>query len=233
MKKQTKLSYTGEKEVNIIALRLGFNDEAYELCFCISVEAIQTKNVPEQYTSLLSPSLFHITFTSNMFRLFFILAALTSATACPQHEINQHTKTLNKRAEGTEDWTYKTSYNWGMINKSASHLPYPPLFHAPLTKLSRLHTLPNRHKQNHVPSFTTGCSTPASGIYYNWGYQPAFTTNSTVITSAPSMTYNNGTLYTKGWHIHSPADHSVQNDRSKAQLHLVHADSSEIERGLW
>jgi carbonic anhydrase len=86
--------------------------------------------------------------------------------------------------------------------------------------------------QNHAPSFTTGYSSPASGTFYNWGYGPAFTTNSTPITEAPSMTYDNETLYLKGWHIHSPADHTVQSDRSKAELHLVHADANGIERGV-
>ena len=46
------------------------------------------------------------------------------------------------------------------------------------------------------------------------------------------MTYDNETLYLKGWHIHSPADHTVQSDRSKAELHLVHADANGIERGV-
>jgi carbonic anhydrase len=46
------------------------------------------------------------------------------------------------------------------------------------------------------------------------------------------MTYDNETLYLKGWHIHSSADHTVQFDRSKAELHLVHADAKGIERGV-
>jgi hypothetical protein len=101
VKEQTRLSCTGEKEVKTMALRLGFNGKVYEVCFCISVEVIQTKNVSEQYTSLIFPILFHITFTSNMFRFFFILATLTSVTACPQHEINSNGNKLNKRAGRT------------------------------------------------------------------------------------------------------------------------------------
>jgi carbonic anhydrase len=46
------------------------------------------------------------------------------------------------------------------------------------------------------------------------------------------MTYDNETLYLKGWHIHSPADHSVQGDRAKAELHLVHSDASGAEKGV-
>jgi len=33
-------------------------------------------------------------------------------------------------------------------------------------------------------------------------------------------------LCLEGWHIHSPADHTVQFDRSKAELRLVHADAT-------
>jgi len=34
------------------------------------------------------------------------------------------------------------------------------------------------------------------------------------------------------WHIHSPADHSVQQDRSKAELHFVHVDAQGHERAV-
>jgi carbonic anhydrase len=43
------------------------------------------------------------------------------------------------------------------------------------------------------------------------------------------MTYDNETLYLKGWHIHSPIGHTVQFDHSKAELHLVHADAAGTE----
>ncbi len=46
------------------------------------------------------------------------------------------------------------------------------------------------------------------------------------------MSFDDETLYLKGWHIHAPADHSVQGDRSKAELHLVHADSEGHERAV-
>lgn len=35
---------------------------------------------------------------------------------------------------------------------------------------------------------------------------------------------HNETVHLIGWHIHAPADHTVQGDRSKAELHLVHVD---------
>ena len=84
--------------------------------------------------------------------------------------------------------------------------------------------------QNHMPTFNYPDS--ISGNLYNWGYGPAFTLNPNTTTSRPSLTYDNETVYLKGWHIHSPADHSVQGDRSKAELHLVHSDSTGAEKAV-
>lgn len=90
---------------------------------------------------------------------------------------------------------------------------------------------------NHIPTFTYPAST--SGNLYNWGYGPAFTLASTNTDSHevdlshnPSLTWDNQTVYLKGWHIHAPADHSVQFDRSKAELHLVHADKAGHEKAV-
>lgn len=84
--------------------------------------------------------------------------------------------------------------------------------------------------QKHIPTFAY--SKPISGSLYNWGYGPAFTLNDTDITTHPSLTFDNETVFLKGWHIHSPADHSVQGDRSKAELHLVHADATGKEKAV-
>jgi carbonic anhydrase len=72
-----------------------------------------------------------------------------------------------------------------------------------------------------------------AGNFYNWGYGPAFTVaHDGDWTSHPSFTYDNKTVYLKGWHIHAPADHSVGGDRSKAELHLVHVDESGHEAAV-
>ncbi len=79
--------------------------------------------------------------------------------------------------------------------------------------------------QFHQPSFE-GYTGNVTGNFYNWGYGPAFTLDhpEDEYTSLPSMTYDNETLYLRGWHLHAPADHSVAGDRSKAELHMVHVD---------
>jgi carbonic anhydrase len=39
-------------------------------------------------------------------------------------------------------------------------------------------------------------------------------------------------VYLQSWHIHAPADHTVSGDRSKAELHLVHADAAGVARAV-
>jgi carbonic anhydrase len=38
------------------------------------------------------------------------------------------------------------------------------------------------------------------------------------------MSFDDETLYLRGWHLHAPADHSVGGDRSKSELHMVHVN---------
>lgn len=52
------------------------------------------------------------------------------------------------------------------------------------------------------------------------------------ITGNPSLTFDDETVYLVGWHIHTPADHSVNGYRSRAELHLVHQDKNQVERAV-
>jgi carbonic anhydrase len=98
----------------------------------------------------------------------------------------------------------------------------------------------------HLPRFNYSGAIP--GSFYNWGYGPAFSLSKAPCTTgseakdcpvdvnAPSFTFDeNGvdeTVYLVSWHVHTPADHSVQGDRSKAELHLVHVDKNGRERAV-
>lgn len=84
----------------------------------------------------------------------------------------------------------------------------------------------------HRPTFAYGANT--TGNLYNWGYGPAFTLSQSDddYTSLPSMTYDNETVYLKGWHIHAPADHIIDGVRSHAELHLVHVDAAGHEKAV-
>lgn len=46
------------------------------------------------------------------------------------------------------------------------------------------------------------------------------------------MAFDNETVYLKGWHTHTPADHSVSGYRSKGEIHLVHVNSTGHERAV-
>jgi carbonic anhydrase len=78
---------------------------------------------------------------------------------------------------------------------------------------------------SHKPCFDY--SGAFEGHFYNWGFGPAFTLSHEEgnYTSNPSMTYDNTTVYLIGWHIHTPADHTVAASRARAELHLVHVDA--------
>jgi len=162
-----------------------------------------------------------------MFSLLVIIAAIPSIIACPQHDHVSHGRSLNKRAGGEQDWSYLASYDWGMINENYT-LCQTGTQQSPIQLM-----ITQGLSTSHSPMFDAASYSAVSGALSNWGYGPAFTTSTnSSITSGPAMTYDNTTLYLKGLHIHSPADHSVQGDRSKAELHLVHADASGKERGV-
>jgi carbonic anhydrase len=170
-----------------------------------------------------------------------VLAALASSIlGCPQHEFVKPAS-LQGRQNPTDpganstrnDWAYEASFNWGKINP-AYGLCQNGTQQSPIAL-----SLSNGLALNHVPVFNYNGSTVGNsdgliaGNFYNWGYGPAFTlAHNGDWTSHPSFTYDNETVYLKGWHIHSPADHSVGGDRSKAELHLVHVDAEGHEAAV-
>lgn len=160
-----------------------------------------------------------------MISALFLATLLLRASACPEHALN--TRALHARAEGTS-WSYESTYNWGSLNTTyarcqtgSNQSPIPLSLTAGLSS-------------KHLPTFGENYAS-VPGALYNWGYGPAFsldTTTNNNITAAPTLSYDNQTLFLKGWHIHAPADHSVQGAYTKAELHLVHADSTGKERAV-
>jgi carbonic anhydrase len=85
--------------------------------------------------------------------------------------------------------------------------------------------------ETHTPTFNY--TTQLSGNLFNWNYGAAFDrVSNDTISSSNSFTFDNETVYLKGWHIHAPADHSVDGIKSRAELHLVHADAAGVERAV-
>jgi carbonic anhydrase len=172
----------------------------------------------------------------NMYHILLALVAATSIIACPEHNSGWESNSLTRRATAEKDWSYDTSYDWGSQNPSE----YPPIIVIPIIDRAIDYTLcktgtmqapiglkkADGFANTHKPTFNY--TTHLSGNLFNWNYGPAFdvVSNSTSFTSSASFTFDNETVYLKGWHIHSPADHSVDGVKARSELHLVHGDET-------
>ncbi|KAH7067001.1 alpha carbonic anhydrase [Paraphoma chrysanthemicola] len=170
-----------------------------------------------------------------LFKSLFVAAALAPTIfGCPQHQNAKRSKLRGRQVtpptdpggnSTQNDWAYEASFNWGRVN------PEYRLCQTGTQQSPIALSLGNGLALNHVPRFNYNGS--IAGNFYNWGYGPAFTVaHDGDWTTHPSFTYDNETVYLKGWHIHAPADHSVGGDRSKAELHLVHVDAEGHEAAV-
>jgi carbonic anhydrase len=162
----------------------------------------------------------------------FIGALVPLAFGCPDHSNNKKSHLRGRQVaqetnatQPAATWAYEASYNWGKLSPSY-RLCQTGTQQSPIAL-----SLGNGLSLNHVPTFNyTGIST---GNFFNWKYGPAMTlAHDGDWTHHPSFTYDNQTLYLKGWHIHAPADHSVGGDRSKAEMHFVHVDATGHEAAV-
>ncbi|KAL8917544.1 MAG: hypothetical protein Q9172_005800 [Xanthocarpia lactea] len=118
------------------------------------------------------------------------------------------------------DWNYDASYDWGSI-QPAYAVCQTGTQQSPIPL-----SLANGTSQYHTPSFEN-YDRNVTGDWTNWGYGPAFNLEHPPgdYTSLPSMRWDNQTAYLEGWHTHAPAEHTVDGDRSRAEMHLVHVDA--------
>ncbi|KAF3903190.1 Nectarin-2 [Dactylellina cionopaga] len=156
-----------------------------------------------------------------------VVAAFASRIlACPEHHFHGKDQ-LRKRAEpgGDVAWSYDASYDWGHLSDSFSQCQIG-------TQQSPIPLLLNQGLSlHHKPYFHYPTSINAS--LHNWGYGPAVTLPHAEndYTTLPHFTFEeekgvNETVYLTGWHIHAPADHTVDSRRSKAEMHFVHVSPS-------
>ncbi|KAI4813471.1 carbonic anhydrase [Aureobasidium sp. EXF-8845] len=160
-----------------------------------------------------------------LFKSLSAFAALLPATfACP-HESHLYKRQQANQTIENPEWAYEASYNWHQVD------PMYQLCQTGTQQSPIALSLSNGLSLNHLPTFHnyTGNTT---GMWRNWGYGAAFTLSRDDLTSNPSFTYDNETAYLVGWHIHAPADHSVGGDRSKAEMHFVHADAEGHEKAV-
>ncbi|KAK2624453.1 hypothetical protein QTJ16_006403 [Diplocarpon rosae] len=158
-----------------------------------------------------------------MLCLLLIASFIPSIIACPRHEFNAR-GSLNKRASGEHQWAYEASFNWGMLNREYITCQIGTQQSPIMLKTSQ------GLASSHIPTFDAEAYSKVEGELFNWGYGPSFT--NPFSTNGPAMKYDDKTLYLKGLHVHSPADHPIENERAKAELHLVHADASGAEKGV-
>ncbi|KAH7114003.1 alpha carbonic anhydrase [Dactylonectria estremocensis] len=147
-------------------------------------------------------------------------------SACARHDAAS--LALRKRQEGqpNAEWAYEASFNWGRLDPGYA-LCQTGTQQSPIPL-----SLSNGLALNHQIDFNY--PDEVNGTFFNWDYGPAFTIahEEDVWTENPSITYDNQTVYLAGWHIHSPADHSVGGDRSKAEMHFVHVDAEGHEKAV-
>ncbi|KAF1844460.1 carbonic anhydrase [Cucurbitaria berberidis CBS 394.84] len=156
--------------------------------------------------------------------LFIVAPFVASVLGCPQHTNNKRATEPGSNSTKS-DWAYEASFNWGKLNPNYARCQMGTQ-QSPIAL-----SLSNGLSLNHVPKFNFNGS--IEGNFYNWGYGPAFTVaHDSDWTTHPSVTYDDTTVYMKGWHIHSPADHSVGGVRSKAELHMVMVDATGHEKAV-
>jgi len=160
------------------------------------------------------------------------LTSLVSVTtlACPEHTFSRRHHEYKRAETSNVTWAYEASYDWGRLSEDF-HLCQDGSQQSPVPLL-----LTQGLSLNHIPTFHYPNAT--AGEFFNWGYGPAMTFAHPEgnYTSLPSVTFEengkNETVYMTGWHIHSPADHSVQGDRSKSELHFVHVNATGAPRAV-
>lgn len=151
-------------------------------------------------------------------------AILPAAFACPHESYLYKRQAPNQTIENPR-WAYEASFNWGQID------PLYQLCQTGTQKSPIALSLSDGLSLNHIPTFHNYTG-KTRGMFRNWGYGPAFSLSRDDLISNPSFTYDNETVYLVDWHNHAPADHSVGCDRSKAEMHFVHADYEGHEKAV-
>ena len=159
--------------------------------------------------------------------------AFQSVSPCADHTGHNHHLIKRQQVSPTNpshittDWAYDASYNWGAIK------PEYETCHTGTQQSPVALTLTEGLSHYHYPSFSQ-YDRNVSGNWSNWGYGPKFDLDhpKDEYTSLPTLKWDNETAYLRGWHIHTPADHSVGGDRSKAELHLVHVNATGNETAV-
>ncbi|KAL8873259.1 MAG: hypothetical protein Q9174_001249 [Haloplaca sp. 1 TL-2023] len=152
---------------------------------------------------------------------FFLITSLavSSVSGCPDHTSRQRAHV--KRQASPTDWSYDHSYDWGAI-KPAYATCQTGTQQSPIGL-----SLADGSSTVYQPTFANYDGN-VTGEWTNWKYGPQFTLDvpNDDYTSLPTMTFNNVTVYLSGWHTHAPSEHSIDGNRAKAEMHLVHVNAN-------
>lgn len=170
-----------------------------------------------------------------------LLAALPLVLGCADHldsrhytaPLHNHKRQLTTIDTGRKEtfWRYDASYDWGRIDPAYGTCQNGTR-QSPIA-LSRAGGLSNYHQ----PTFEYEGKN-MTGNFVNWGHGPAFTLYHPEgdFSSLPKMKFideeGDEEVYLIGWHIHSPADHTIDGYRSKSEMHLVHANAEGDPRAV-
>lgn len=158
----------------------------------------------------------------------FLAASLLAITAlaCPDHEYHS----MKKRADVGADWKYTDAHNWGLLKpeygacQEGSH-------QAPIGLRLDQGFASNQPKLE-------GYEKNVTGAFANWNYGPSMTLQHPEgdFKTLPHLTFNEAgkseTVYMSAWHIHAPGEHTVNGERTRAEMHFVHVTAEGKPRAV-
>lgn len=137
---------------------------------------------------------------------------------------------MKKRADVGAEWKYTDAHNWGLLKpeygacQEGSH-------QAPIGLRLDQGFASNRPKLE-------GYEKNVTGAFANWNYGPSMTLQHPEgdFKTLPHLTFNEGgkseTVYMSAWHIHAPGEHTVNGERTRAEMHFVHVTAAGKPRAV-
>ncbi|TKX20878.1 hypothetical protein C1H76_6915 [Elsinoe australis] len=170
-----------------------------------------------------------------LFNLATIAALLPAALACFEGH-NLQTQRLHARQVGgpvtprtppVYDWNYEDQ-DWAAI-KPEYALCSSGQKQSPIALNTR-----SGFASTHKPDFSGARIGKVKGQFYNSGHGVYFTLDHPKdnYTTLPSMKFDDETVYLGGWHTHTPAEHTVNGNMPRAEIHFVWYTGSGTPRSV-
>lgn len=136
---------------------------------------------------------------------------------------------FTKRDSSSEDWTYDTPDHWADDNASYGTCRNGT-HQSPIDLTDSTISISTHHpKFSYAGNWTGSLHNNGHGLKFD------LTHDEDDLTSLPQLTYTNAnneeeTVYLSTLHTHAPAEHIPNNDRTTAEMHFVHVDSTGTPR---